>query len=114
MGFSGRQWILMGFKQPEIRQQQVIHRLARRAKPNAADQRADNGFRASRRGDVFALMFGERLASGVECDDPSATIEAAVILPGRHGPMMGIAWAMPPASAERKKPPDASRIGRFG
>jgi hypothetical protein len=59
-------------------------------------------------------MFGERLAWGVECDDPAATIEAAVILPGRHGSIMGIAWAMPPTSVERKKPLDAWCIGRFG
>ena len=86
--------------------------------PKAAGQRAGYGFRASRREGVFASMFRERVAWGVECDDPAAAIQAAVILPGRHGsmmgPIMGIAWAMPPASAERKKPPDASRIGRFG
>ncbi len=63
-------------------------------------------------------MFGERVAWGVECDDPAAAIQAAAILPGRHrsmmGPIMGIAWAMPPASAERKKPPDACASGGSG
>ena len=111
MGFSGRQWILMGISRQKPGNNKLSTGSRAVRNPKAAGQRAGYGFRASRREGVFASMFRERVAWGVECDDPATTIQAAMILPGRHGSMMGsmmgsmtgsimgIAWAMPPASA---------------